>query len=474
MRIRTASQAATLVASLIVCGHVTSPRPAAGADPGPATPGPATPGPAIPGPASSPHHQPDTPSLDIFVTDTQIMPPAWFLDRVRLLLHQGRASEAHQLAKAAVGLYPHSAELRLGAGFAAMRSGQCQSAELHLKALHGLRLIPALQRRFDLLVAACNGPWRQHVVLGVSFGYRPSLVDRQRDVVVRLQPGSRLHGLCVRLAPLCNAKRPLVSRGQPDSGVDLWVDMAVRHLYRAGGAWNFDLETVLFQRRPRRPGFAGQGMILRVAARSQRMAGRQFHITAESGLSRFQQGRPDLTISQTHQRAAVGMSLTHSRRLGSYFGASRLGVTSRWLDLARTRYDYRLDTLLAENLTLSFGGGYERSRRTRRGMTPSSRARELSIGLRWSGRFIAVNIHHDRRHERFVGRLPFLAAPHQAHTRLTRLDLMTGDRLGWLNLKVVVSFEYRKISTPDPYRLPSSRTLMFRMSREFFSHPATR
>ena len=468
-----------MVASLIVCGHATSPRPAAGADPGPATPGPATPGPTIPGPtipgpATSPHHQPDTPSLDIFVTDTHVMPPAWFLDRIRLLLHQGRAGEAHQLAREAIGLYPHSAELRLGAGFAAMRSGQCQSVERHLMALHGLRLTPALQSRFDLLAAACTGPWRQHVVLGASFGYRPSLVDRKRDVVIRLQPGSRLHGLCVRLAPLCDANRPLVSRGKPDSGVDLWLDMAVRHLYRAGGAWNFDFETLLFQRRPRRPGFAGQGMILRLAARSQRMGRRQFHITAETGLSRFQQGRSELTISQTHQRAAIGMSLAHSRRLGSYFGASRLGVTSRWLDLARTRYDYRLDALLAQNLSLSLGGGYERSRRTRRGMIPGSRTREMSIGLRWTGRFIAINLHHDRRHERFVGRLPFLAAPHQAHTRLTRLDLMTGDRLGWLNLKVVTSFEYWKISTPDPYRLPSRRTLMFRVSREFFSDPANR
>ena len=147
-----------MVALLIVCGHATSPRPAAGADPGPATPGPATPGPATSGPTTSPHHQPDTPSLDIFVTDTHVMPPAWFLDRIRLLLHQGRAGEAHQLAREAIGLYPHSAELRLGAGFAAMRSGQCQSVERHLMALHGPRLTPALQSRFDLLAAACTGP----------------------------------------------------------------------------------------------------------------------------------------------------------------------------------------------------------------------------------------------------------------------------------------------------------------------------
>ena len=51
---------------------------------------------------------------------------------------------------------------------------------------------------------------------------------------------------------------------------------------------------------------------------------------------------------------------------------------------------------------------------------------------------------------------------------MTRLDLMNGDALDWLNFKVVISFEYRKISTLDPFRIPASKTLLLRVSREIF------
>jgi hypothetical protein len=42
--------------------------------------------------------------------------------------------------------------------------------------------------------------------------------------------------------------------------------------------------------------------------------------------------------------------------------------------------------------------------------------------------------------------------------------------MGWLNLKVVLSFEYRKTSTADPFRPPASKTLLLRVSREIFSN----
>ena len=70
--------------------------------------------------------------------------------------------------------------------------------------------------------------------------------------------------------------------------------------------------------------------------------------------------------------------------------------------------------------------------------------------------------------ERFRRPLAFLAAPHRATTRLTGLDLVPVIGRKTSNLKVVLSFEYRKISSPDPYRLRSSRTLILRLSYDAF------
>jgi len=445
----TAWRSAGLVALLIVSGHAGHPRTAGAAD------------------------QPLAHSA-AGVTARMIVPqmsPAWFLNRTRRLLNDGRAAEVHQLAHAALDLYPHSAELRLGAAFAAMRAGHCRPAIRHLEPLRKMRLAVAAQRRADIVRAACRGPWRWQALMGVSAGYRPSLVDRRRDVEIRLQPGSRLHAICLRLAALCDPHRALVSRGKRDSGIDLWMDLTVRRLYRAGASWDFDLDGILFQRRPRRPGYAGDGAILRATAMSRWRSGRQIRIGAETGASRFQQGRADLAIAQTHRRADIGLSLGHAASLQSFIGAAHLKVRSRWLNLARTRYDYRLDKHLAGALTMSLGGASERSRQSGPGLMPGSRTREVSIGLRWDGHRIAARLHHERRHQSFQGRLPFLVAPHRARTRTTRLSLMNGTISGWLNLKVVVSFEYRKISTPDPFRPPTSKTLLLRVSREIFTSP---
>ena len=183
------------------------------------------------------------------------MSPAWFLDRIRRLVHEGRAAEADQIARAAVALYPDVTDLRLGAAFAAMRTGRCDAAAVHLDTLRGAPLAVLQQRKADLVRAICVGPWRWQALFGAVAGYRSSLVERQRDVEIRLQPGSRLHGLCVQLVSLCNPDRPLVSYGQRDSGVDLWLNLTIRQFYRRGGDWDLDLDTILFQRRPRRPGF---------------------------------------------------------------------------------------------------------------------------------------------------------------------------------------------------------------------------
>jgi len=488
VRIRAVWRPAALAALLLFCGYLTHPCPANGAAPGPAMsrsqeadsppqsgaarPGPARSNPARSNPAWSNPARSDSarsgPTRQVLVM-LPAMSAAWFLNRTRGLLHDGRAAEAYQIARAALDLYPDSADLWLGAAFAAMRSGRCQSAIRHLDALRGRRLSAGQRRRADTVRAGCRGPWRWQALIGAVAGYRPSLVDRQRDVEIRLQPGSRLYGLCARLAPLCNPGRPLVSRGQPDNGIDLWVNLTVRHLYRAGGDWNLDLETTLFRRRPRRLGYAGEGDILRAMATYRHGAGQQVRIGAETGHSRFQQGRTDLAISQRHRRAEIGLSFVHAAGLQSDIGASHLAVRSQWLDLDQRRYEYRLGKTLHRTTTLSFAGAREISRQKGPGLMPGSRAREVGIGLHWRGDHVAAHIHHGHRHEAFLGQLPFLAAPHRAGTRITRLDLMTTDSPRWLNLKVVISTEYRKISTPNPYLLPSNKTLMVRISREIFS-----
>ena len=206
-----------------------------------------------------------------------------------------------------------------------------------------------------------------------------------------------------------------------------------------------------------------------MAALSRQVAGRQLRFGAEVGVSRFQQGRVDLAILQTHRRGDVGLFLVHAADLRSFIGASYLKARSQWLDLTQTRYEYSLDKTITRRLTTSLGGVRERVRQAGPGLMPGSQAREVSVGLRWAGDHLAAHLYHTRRHQSFLGQLPFLAAPHRARTRTTRLDLMNGDALGWLNLKVVISFEYRKISTLDPFRLPASKTLLLRISREIFS-----
>jgi hypothetical protein len=436
-----------MAALVIICGYVTHPGPASGSDQPQAHAGPGAPVPVL------------LPSMS----------PSWFLNRTRRLLNEGRAAEAYQLARAALDLYPRSTELRLGAAFAAMQTGRCQLAIRHLEPLRDRVMAAMYHRQARAVRTACQGVWRWQALIGATTGYRPSLVDRQRDVEIWLQPGSHLHGICLRLAALCDPARPLVARGGRDSGIDLWTDLTIRHLYRADTEWDVDLETILFQRRPRRSGYEGDGAVLRLAALSRQVAGRRFRFGAEAGAARFQQGRVDLTISQTHRRADIGLFIAHAAGLQSRIGAAHLTVRSQWLDLAQTRYEYRLEKRFAGPLTMSLGGARERSRQTGPGLMPGSQAHEMSIDLRWVWEKVATHLHHARRHQSFLGQLPFLAAPHRARTRTTRLDLMNGTGVGWLNLKVVLSFEYRKISTLDPFRLPASKTLLLRISREIFS-----
>ena len=99
---------------------------------------------------------------------------------------------------------------------------------------------------------------------------------------------------------------------------------------------------------------------------------------------------------------------------------------------------------------------------------PDARAREGLFGMRWKGELGSLQLRHTRRFERSRCALALLASPHRATTRLTGLDLIPVIGRKTSNLKVVLSFEYRKISSPDPYRPRSSRIFILRLSYEAF------
>ena len=142
----------------------------------------------------------------------------------------------------------------------------------HLRQLDEDRLAPALRQRATYLRVACHGPWRRHLLIDAIIGYRPSLVDRARDPVIRLQQGSALYRLCARLRLVCNPDRSFRSRTPRDGGIDFWYGLTLVNRYRAGTAWDLDVETMLFRRRPFRSGFDGQAAMLRLTATHQNSA----------------------------------------------------------------------------------------------------------------------------------------------------------------------------------------------------------
>ena len=157
MRIRAVWRLAGMAMLLLVCGFLTHPRPANGADPGPAMSRPQE---ADPPPQSGPARQ-----VSVMLP---AMSAAWFLNRTRGLLHDGRAAEAYQIARAALDLFPDKAALWLGAAFAAMRSGRCQSATRHLDVLRGRPLLAWQRLLADTVRAGCQGPWRWQALIGAD------------------------------------------------------------------------------------------------------------------------------------------------------------------------------------------------------------------------------------------------------------------------------------------------------------------
>lgn len=389
---------------------------------------------------------------------------AWFLELMRRLLHQGRAGESYQLAQVAVAQFPQSPDLRLGAAYAAVASGHCLLAKRHLAVLRdddvSGRVTLGHHRRRDLLLAQCEGPWTRSMVVEATTGYRPSLSDRARQFEMRLEPGSRLHGLCLRLRWLCNPHRNFIGNSARDSGIDMWMQIRLPHRYRAGTAWDADVTPVIFRRQPSRSGHLGQGAILRVEAWRHLRAGRQIYLFGEAGTSSFQQGDPALAFSQSHKRARAAYAMPHTPRLVSQVGHSRTWVRSRWLDLHQRRFDYQLAAQPRDGLSLWAGIAGERASQSGVGRLAGSRSRLYSLGGRWRIPGATLSLWQETRHQKFTKALSYLADPHRATTRVTGLDL-TPKLPKALNLKVVISFNHRRISSLDVLRPRTTKTLMF-------------
>ena len=468
MRFRAIRRLAVQALLALTCSHVATPHCAVGAELRPAEPLRQDTQTQVDQDSNASSDSQAAPSNGLRIIGLTPQTPPWFLERMRRLLHDGRADDAHSLAEEALSLFPDSDELKLGAAFAARAAGRCTQADSYLRQLDEDSLAPALRNRATYLRVACHGPWRRHLRIDAIIGYRPSLVDRARDPVIRLQQGSALYRLCARLRLICNPDRSFRSRTPRDGGIDFWYGLTLVNRYRAGTAWDLDVETMLFWRRPFRSGFDGQAAMLRLTATHQNSAARKLSLFVEPGLSRFQQGRADLTVSQRHFRTRLGLTAAHSATRRSHVGLSRLTAKSQWLNLARDRLTYHHEFGVGSKLTPWLGFALERKRQSGVTPVPDARAREGLFGLRWKGKLGALHLRHIRRSERSRRLLAFLAAPHRASTRLTGLDLVPMIGHETSNLKVVLSFEYRKISTPDPYRLRSSRTLILRLSYDAF------
>ena len=169
-----------------------------------------------------------------------------------------------------------------------------------------------------------------------------------------------------------------------------------------------------------------------------------------------------------HKVGSDGGSLGDAKISCRAVGLSRLTAKSQWLNLARDRLTYHHEFAVGSKLTPWLGVALERKRQSGVALVPDARAREGLFGMRWKGELGSLHLRHTRHFERFRRPIAFLALPHRATTRLTGLDLIPVIGRKTSNLKVVLSFEYRKISSPNPYRLRSSRTLILRLSYDAF------
>ena len=160
----------------------------------------------------------------------------------------------------------------------------------------------------------------------------------------------------------------------------------------------------------------------------------------------------------------------HSPVLASRFGHRRHRVVSRWLDLHRRVTEAHLVAdaggLLSGWVRLAVG----RSHQDGPGLMPGARSREHEAGAGLRLAWIQIGLSHLWRTERFTGTLPYLAAPHRAKTRRTGMTLV--PEIGWEpNLKVVLSFDHRKILSPDPYRPKTTKNVFLTVKYRLQTRP---
>ena len=163
------------------------------------------------------------------------------MEAMWLLLRDGRAAEAYQLGRSVLTADADSAELLLALAYAAEASSKCHLALHPLDRVADRDLAIFHKRQSDMIRARCIGPWRREATLSVTAGYRQSLVDRARIVTLRLEPGSALYGVCSQLRGLCDPDSAFRINGARASGIDIWTQLSLGHLFRDGGAWDFAL-----------------------------------------------------------------------------------------------------------------------------------------------------------------------------------------------------------------------------------------
>ena len=392
--------------------------------------------------------------------------PPWYLASLGRLVDAGKGHEAYQLVLTGIALHPDSAELRVGAAYVAALLGRCSLAADHLTAVKELPTWSELYGEFQQIRVQCFGPWQRQYSLSATMGYRRSLVGRA--AVTRLTPeaGSLLYQFCASQWGLCNPDRGFRLSPPKDNGIDLWLWAQMANRHRPLSAWQHDINTTVFWRHPSRPGFDGRGVILQAEAFRTLPHRNQIAVHAEIGHSVFHQGCADLNVSQLHWFAGGRFYRHHGPFAGSLVYLSQLRADSFFLDLRERTAGYRLILAPEARRTAWFDGASIWMRQTGRSYHPGYRGRRIGVGVQQKYSTMLVQARHEVETQKFRHSLAFLAAAHRATTHLTSLSLtITPDQIK--KLKVVLSLEYRKISTPDPFRPPRTKNATLSIKNTF-------
>ena len=291
--------------------------------------------------------------------------------------HAGRAGEAYQMARLA-GPYPRSAKSGSPPPMPPLPPGV---ATLPDTILCRFRTLWSHSGSRDSATACWQAAtaWRQSLVIDVVTGYRPSLSDRARQAELRLQPGRAFTGVRNAWRAVRPTGRFTVS-GRRDSGIDLWVQLQLRHRYRAGAKWTSTCRLCSSDAMPAAPAITDRGQccgprrgaIFPGASASIFWPRPGWHIS----------GRAIPALLSTSRTGGQGWrAIPHGAGLVSHIGYSRRRVRSGWLDLRGRRTDYRLD--IRPRARASFWAGIGVTvPAVRPGLLAGSRAQILQAGMR--------------------------------------------------------------------------------------------